>query len=51
VFAIPRKPKIQHTDDERKRMSSRPFTFPADVQPGFIDSDIVRSFVMSFCAK
>ncbi|RSH91777.1 nuclear mRNA export, poly(A)+RNA binding protein [Saitozyma podzolica] len=51
VFAIPRKPKIQHTDDERKRMSSRPFTFPVDVQPGFIDSDIVRSFVMSFCAK
>ena len=51
VFGLERKPKIKRSDDERAVLRRTPFTFPVDVQPGFIDNDLVKSFVMSFCAK
>lgn len=51
VFGIDRKPKIKRIDEERAVFQRSPFTFPVDVQSGFMDSELAKSFVMSFCAR
>ena len=51
VFDVDRKPKIKRSDEERAVLRQTPFTFPADVQNGFMDTELVKDFVMSFCAR
>jgi nuclear RNA export factor len=51
VFGIERKALVRKSHDDKVQLASKPFTFPVDVQGGFIESEIVNGFVMQFCAK
>jgi nuclear RNA export factor len=51
VFGIERKPKLKRTDEVRAVLQRSPFTFPIDVQAGFMDTELVKGFVMSFCGR
>lgn len=51
IFPIERKPKVVASDADRAEYAGRPFTFPVNVQSGFIDNELVKQFVMAFCAK
>jgi nuclear RNA export factor len=32
-------------------LAKAPFTYPVDVQGGFVENELVQGFVMQFCAK
>ena len=51
VFELERRPKVRHDEVVRARYRERPFSFPADVKEQFVENDIVKTFVMQFCAK
>ena len=51
VFPIHRKPVIRRSEEERKAMQKKPFSFPADAQPGYLEQESVKDFVMRFCFK
>lgn len=51
IFPIERKPKVLIDEDVKRGYLARPLSFPMNVQGGFVDNEIVKGFVMSFCAK
>ncbi|ORX40664.1 hypothetical protein BD324DRAFT_14152 [Kockovaella imperatae] len=51
VFPIYRKPQVRRSEQEKEDLRKKPFSFPMDAQGGFIDNEIVKTFVMQFCAK
>lgn len=51
VFPIQRKPKVRHTEQKKREFVAKPFTFPMDVQGGFLENDILKDLMMSFCDK
>lgn len=51
IFALERKPKIQHEPAVRTAFASKPFSFPADVKTNFAEDGVVNGVVMDFCQK
>lgn len=49
VFPITRAPVVKRTEEDRKPLVARPFTFPFDTVANFEENDACRSAVMSFC--
>jgi nuclear RNA export factor len=51
VFPVSRGIKERWTDELRNDLRAKPFTFPFDVQGGFMESEGVSQSIMQFCAK
>lgn len=51
VFPIQRQPQITRDRATKDALAKAPFTYPVDVQGGFVENELVQGFVMQFCAK
>nr|ODN94037.1 nuclear RNA export factor 1/2 [Cryptococcus depauperatus CBS 7841] len=51
IFPIERKPKIKHTEEEKRVLVSKPLSFPVEIQSEFFSEEAARNFAMAFCAK
>lgn len=51
VFPLERKPIVKRSDEDRKALLSRPFTYPVDVISHFEETEECRAAVMAFCDK
>ncbi|WVO12534.1 hypothetical protein L204_100134 [Cryptococcus depauperatus] len=51
IFPIERKPKIKHTEEDKRVLVSKPLSFPVEIQSEFFSEEAARNFAMAFCAK
>jgi nuclear RNA export factor len=51
IFPLERKPIVKRTEDDRKPLRARPFTYPFDIRPSFEENEAVHGVVMAFCQK
>lgn len=51
VFPLERKPIVKRTEEERKPLAARPFTYPIDITTAFEENEACKSAVMDFCGR
>ncbi len=51
IFPLERKPIVKRTEDDRKPLRARPFTYPFEIRPSFEENEAVHGVVMAFCQK